>query len=56
MPFMDEPPGAKLSSRGSTVYGKAVRRLRKVTERTLDKEPSWRTKGRELKTGFQKTW
>jgi hydrogenase small subunit len=56
MPFMDEPPGAKLSSRGSTVYGKAVRRLRKVTERTLDKEPRWRTKGRELKTGFQKTW
>jgi hydrogenase small subunit len=56
MPFMDEPPGAKLSSRGSAVYGKAVRRLRKVTEKTLDKEPRWRTKGRELKTGFQKTW
>jgi hydrogenase small subunit len=55
MPFMDEPPGAKLSSKGSQFYGKAVRRLRSVTENTLDKEPSWRSKG-ELKTGFTKTW
>ncbi len=28
MPFMNEPPGAKLSTRGSAIYGKAVRRLR----------------------------
>ena len=56
MPFMDEPPGSKLSSAGSKVYGSAVRRLRAVTQKTLDEEPKWRTKGRELKTGFQKTW
>ena len=46
----------KLSSAGSKVYGSAVRRLRAVTEKTLDEEPKWRTKGRELQTGFQKTW
>ena len=34
MPFMDEPPGAKLSSRGSQLYGKAIRRLRQVTAQT----------------------
>jgi hydrogenase small subunit len=56
MPFMEEPPGAKLSTAGSTVYGNAMRRLRAVTGHTLDKEPKWRTKGRELKTGYNKTW
>jgi hydrogenase small subunit len=54
MPFMDEPPGGKLSSGASTVYGKAVRRLRKVTINTLDKEPKWRHKGSELTTGYQR--
>ena len=56
MPFMDEPPGAKLSSKGSAIYGMAVKRLRGLTMDTLDKEPRWRTRGRELKTGFTKTW
>jgi hydrogenase small subunit len=53
---MDEPPGAKLSSKGSAIYGMAVKRLRGLTMNTLDKEPRWRTRGRELKTGFTKTW
>src|SRR6476619_7027727 len=56
MPFMDEPPGSKLSSRGSLIYGKAVRRLRRVTEETVDKEPKWRTKGSELTTGYKRNW
>lgn len=56
MPFMDEPPGAKLSSRAIGVYGAAVRRLRSLTNNTLNKEPSWRHKGRQLMTGYQPRW
>jgi len=56
MPFMDEPPGSKVSTRGSKVYGGAIRRLRSITKDTLNKEPRWRTKGRDLRTGFTKTW
>jgi hydrogenase small subunit len=56
MPFMDEPPGAKLSTTGSSLYGAAVKRLRGLTEDTLDKEPRWRTPGRQLTTGFTRTW
>lgn len=57
MPFMDEPPGAKLSSGIiSSSYGLLIRNLRKVTHSTADKEPSWRHKGRELTTGYQPRW
>jgi hydrogenase small subunit len=56
MPFMDEPPGGKLSSAASGFYGSAIRRLRGFTTSTLNKEPRWRTKGRDLRTGFTKTW
>ena len=48
MPFMDEPPGSKLSSNGSRIYGTVIRRLRAVTARTVDKEPKWRQKGPKL--------
>ena len=30
--------------------------LRGVTTHTLDKEPKWRVKGSELRTGYEKTW
>lgn len=56
MPFMDEPPGANLSTKGSKVYGSVIRTLRKITEHTLDKEPKWRRKGTKLHTGYQPTW
>lgn len=56
MPFMDEPPGGKLSTRAVGVYGSAVRQLRSLTKSTLDKEPSWRTPGTELTTGATRTW
>jgi len=56
MPFMDEPPGAKVSSNVVSVYGAAVRGLRKLTNNTLNKEPSWRHTGRELTTGYRATW
>jgi hydrogenase small subunit len=56
MPFMDEPPGSKLSTRAIGVYGIVIRSLRRITNKTLDKEPSWRHKGSGLTTGYQRTW
>ena len=56
MPFMDEPPGARVSTMASGLYGGAIRGLRKITAKTLDEEPKWRTPGRELLTGYKGTW
>jgi len=56
MPFMDEPPGAKMSTVASGLYGSAVRGLRRMTERTLDEEPKWRKPGPELLTGYHGDW
>ncbi|MET0643399.1 MAG: hydrogenase expression protein HypE, partial [Candidatus Binatia bacterium] len=56
MPFMDEPPGSKVSAGISRVYGKLVRGLRGITERTVDKEPKWRHRGKELSTGYERQW
>jgi hydrogenase small subunit len=56
MPFMDEPPGARVSTSASEMYGTLIRTLRGFTKRTADKEPKWRVKGDELRTGYQKTW
>ncbi len=53
MPFMDEPPGGTVSSAMSGAYGALIRRLRGITNHTLDKEPKWRHKGPELTTGYQ---
>ena len=53
MPFMDEPPGAKLSSDTVTIYGRAVRALRHFTHDTVNKEPKWRHPGARLNTGYQ---
>jgi hydrogenase small subunit len=52
MPFMDEPPGAKVSSGASSLLGGVVRSLRSITNRTLNKEPRWRHRGAELTTGY----
>jgi hydrogenase small subunit len=51
MPFMDEPPGAKISSDMSSAYGRAIRALRSITHDTADKETKWRHKGPKLTTG-----
>ncbi len=45
MPFMDEPPGGKLSSAAITTYGSAVRAARSLAIDTLNREPKWRKKG-----------
>ena len=56
MPFMDEPPGATVSTAASGIYGSLIRGLRGITARTVDKEPKWRHRGKELTTGYQKIW
>jgi hydrogenase small subunit len=42
MPFMDEPPGARLSSSAVALYGRTVRALRNFTQASLNQEPEWR--------------
>lgn len=53
MPFMDEPPGGKLSSSAVGLYGKAITSLRHLTNSTLNKEPKWRHARAELTTGYR---
>jgi hydrogenase small subunit len=55
MPFMDEPPGSKLSSGMSTAFGGLIRTLRHLTNDTVNKEPSWRHRGRDLTSGYRPT-
>jgi hydrogenase small subunit len=42
MPFMDQPPGAKLSTEAVGIYGRTVRALRAFTQASLNREPDWR--------------
>jgi hydrogenase small subunit len=56
MPFMDEPPGSKISTAASGLYGNVIRTLRQVTGKSVDEETKWRKKGRELTTGYRPTW
>lgn len=56
MPFMDEPPGAKVSSKASGAYGAVVRKLRQMTAHTVDREPKWRHTGETLTTGYRPPW
>jgi len=53
MPFMDSPPGAKLSSTAVAIYGRTVRALRSFTRASVNREPEWRHPGAELKTGYK---
>jgi hydrogenase small subunit len=52
MPFMDEPPGGKVSTAASSLLGRGISALRKITNNTLNKEPKWRHKRNELTTGY----
>lgn len=56
MPFMDEPPGGTVSSAFTQAYGAMIRRLRSITNRTLNKEPKWRHNRAELTTGYNPRW
>ncbi len=53
MPFMDEPPGAKVSTNVIGLYGNAIGRCAASPQSTADKEPKWRHKGAKLTTGYQ---
>jgi hydrogenase small subunit len=56
MPFMDEPPGATLSSAASATYGSLIRKLRAITNRGVNKEPKWHHNRPELTSGYQPRW
>jgi hydrogenase small subunit len=53
MPFMDEPPGGRLSSNAILPYGAIIRRLRRLTNTTLNQEPRWRHNRPQLTTGYE---
>ncbi len=42
MSFMDEPPGARLSTQAVVMYGRTVRSLRQFTLGSMNREPEWR--------------
>jgi hydrogenase small subunit len=52
MPFMDEPSGGTFSTVAIQPYGRLIRRLRGITNTTLDKEPRWRHNGDALTSGY----
>jgi hydrogenase small subunit len=55
-PFMDEPPGGKVSTAFSGVYGPVISRLRGITNHTLNQETKWRHTGSKLTTGYKPRW
>jgi hydrogenase small subunit len=56
MPFMDEPPGGKLSTNVIRAWGATLRKLRGATAHVVDQEPKWRKPGSQLLTGAKRTW
>jgi hydrogenase small subunit len=53
MPFMDEPPGAGMSTAAIMMYGKTVRALRNFTVAGGNIEPEWRHSRPEITTGYK---
>ena len=53
MPFMDQPPGSTLSAALLSPYGKLIRTLRGITNRTANKEPRWHHPGPALTSGYE---
>lgn len=39
MPFLDEPPGARLSTSAIMLYGRTIRALRQFTQASMNREP-----------------
>jgi hydrogenase small subunit len=56
MPFMDEPPGARVSTNTIGPYGAMVRKLRSFTHQTANQEPKWRHPSSKLVTGYKSRW
>ena len=38
------------------MYGRVMRRLRAMTNKTVNEEPKWRVPGQKLLTGYQSEW
>jgi hydrogenase small subunit len=55
MPFMDQAPGASLSSTIIGPYSRLIRQLRGITNRAANEEPKWRHPGTALTTGLDLT-
>jgi hydrogenase small subunit len=53
MPFMDEPPGASVSTASAGAYGRMIRSLRAITNSTVNTETKWRHPGNHLTTGYR---
>ena len=53
MPFMDEPPGSRVSTTAIGAYGRLMRKLREITNDTLNHEPAWRKRSRQLIAGYK---
>lgn len=49
--FLDEPPGAKLSTQAISTYGRAIRKLRQYTQRSANTEPPWRSRDDKVVSG-----
>jgi hydrogenase small subunit len=56
MPFMDEPPGATMSSALMKVYGPFIRAMRGITNRGANTEPKWHHNRDKLTSGYQPRW
>jgi hydrogenase small subunit len=58
MPFMDEPKMGKLSSNlAKFTYGPILRTFRaRSMKNNYDKEPEWRTRGKQLTSGYRPRW
>jgi hydrogenase small subunit len=56
MPFMDEPTGSVFSSVINRPYGVLIRRLRAITNATLNREPKWHHNRAELTSGYNPRW
>jgi len=56
MPFMDQPSGASVSTAMIAPYGKLIRRLRGMTNETVNEEPKWHHNGDKLTSGYDPHW
>jgi hydrogenase small subunit len=56
MPFMDEAPGAVISSLLIKPYGALIRALRGFTNQGVNKEPKWHHNRGELTSGYDPRW
>jgi hydrogenase small subunit len=48
MPFMNQPPGSMMSSHAIGNYGRMIRALRKFTQGSMNKVPSWRRRSQPV--------